>query len=237
MKKGIAISCLALLACATMLLASPKHSNVTFSPDYKRVIATGSSTHIIPNVEPPSDKKVISGNLSSYPNGTYFCCFGYTIAGTGEGFPFEVWEAIAFTPASNATVTGIKAAIGTFGGTAGFQLGLYTDDGGVPGTALKSFHISNPPTYGTCCVVDSGRDGNGIPVTGGTQYWLVAKVGPNDNDFEGGWNMNVTDQRVGEYTVASYCLGSSTYCGSNSGKWTAGTNGDPGNAYAVVGTE
>lgn len=235
MKKVIATSCLVLFACATLLLASGKKSNYTFSPDYKRVIAVNGVNHIIQNVQGPSSGTVISGNLSKYPYGTYFCCFGYTVAG-GTGFPFQVWEAVGFTPASNATVTEVEAAVGAFSGvTAGFQLALYTDNGGIPGTSLKTWQISSPPKYGDCCLVDTGKDSAGIPVTAGTLYWIVAKTNAKDASFIGGWSMNDTDERPGLYPVASWCKGSTTYCGNNSGKWISGLNGDPVNAYAVFG--
>jgi hypothetical protein len=236
-KKVIAISCLLLLVCATMLLASAKKSNYTFSPDFKKVIATQGATHVIPNVQVKSSKKTtISGDLSTYPYGTYFCCFGYTVAGGGGGFPFQAWEAVAFTPASDATVTEIEAAVGSFEtSNPGFSLSLYTDENGVPGTSLKTFHIASAPVYGDCCTVDTAKDATGIAVTAGTQYWIVASTDNKEADFEGGWAMNDTDERQEQYTVASWCKGSSTYCGSNSGKWIAGVNGDPVQAYAVLG--
>jgi hypothetical protein len=234
---AIAISCVVLLACATMLLASAKHSNVSFTSDYKHVMATGGSGHMIPNVQRASGT-VIAGNLSSYQYGTYFCCFGNTVAGGANGsFPFQVWEGVAFTPASSATVTELQVAVGSFGSTnPGFDLALYTDNGGVPGTALKSFHIASPPTYGTCCTLDTAKDSAGIAVTGGTQYWIVAKTGGSTGEFLGGWNMNDTDQRPDTYTVASWCKGPTEYCGTtDNGKWVSGENGDPVEAYSVIG--
>jgi hypothetical protein len=234
-KKGIAISCLVLLACATMLLASAKKTNVMTSADGKYAIATGGGTHIIPNAQPDTGTK-ISGVLSSYPYGTYFCCFGNTVAAGGANFPFQTWVAVGFTPASNATVTEIKASVGTFGeNSSGFELALYNDNNGVPGTQLKGFHISSPPQYGTCCTLDVGKDNAGIPVTAGTQYWVVAKTDSKDVEFLGGWAFNSTDMRPGVYPIASWCKGSTTYCGQDSGKWVSGLNGDPVPAYSVVG--
>jgi hypothetical protein len=234
-KKGIAISCLVLLACATMLLASAKKSNVAFTSDYKHVIATPGSTHIIPNVQHASGT-TISSVLSTYPYGTYFCCFGNTVAAGGANFPFQTWVAVGFTPATSATVTEIQASVGTFGeNNSGFTLALYNDNNGVPGTALKEFHISTPPTYGECCTLDTGKHASGIPVTAGTQYWIVAKTGTSDVEFLGGWAFNSTDMRPGIYNMASWCKGSSVYCGTKSGQWVAFTNGDPVPAYGVFG--
>jgi hypothetical protein len=93
---------------------------------------------------------------------------------------------------------------------------LYNDAGGIPGTAIKSVHVTTLPTYGQCCHVATANITGGVPVTAGTQYWVVVSTTAQDTDIYA-WAFNSTDMtaRLG----ASWCLGSSTYCGSNSGVW------------------
>jgi len=225
--------CLAVLALigVTALALGTKPNFITTNNGRLAIATKG------PSVITPADVRpwpTIAGNLSTYPFGTFFCCFGNTIAQEGSnGFPFTTWVAIPFTPTADTTVGRIEASVGTFGGTSEFELSLREDDNGLPGKVIKSFHITSPPTYGACCTLDVGTDKSGIPITGGTQYWIAATTTAKDV-FEGGWAFNSTDMR--SHAIASYCKGPSTYCGTtNNGKWVAGQSGDPLPAYAVQG--
>src|SRR6202789_3504959 len=88
--------CLAVLALigVTALALGSKSKFVT-SSDGRLAIATKGPSFVTPR-NPKSDAglKTIAGNLSTYPYGTYFCCFGNTIAQEGSnGFPFTTWVA------------------------------------------------------------------------------------------------------------------------------------------------
>jgi hypothetical protein len=133
--------------------------------------------------------------VKKYPNGTYFCCFGPTVAGPDNqyGVP-EQWWAEAFTPTANMTVTKVEVGIGFAIGTNSVNMGLYSDAGGLPGTVLVSRDIGNLPAFGSCCITMSLKDRSGIPVTAGTQYWVVLGTDSSDTDFLGGWNDNTPDQ-------------------------------------------
>jgi len=227
----VGLSVLMLIGVAA-LAAAGSHKGYVISNDGRTVTATKMSQSVTP-AHRDAKLQTIAGNLSTYPFGTYFCCFGNTVAQEGSGgFPFTTWVAIPFTPTADATVTRIEASVGTFGGVSEFELSIREDASGLPGKALKSFHVTTPPTYGTCCTLDVGNDKAGIALTGGTQYWIAATTTKKDV-FEGGWAFNSTDMR--SYPIASYCSGSSTYCGNNSGKWVAGQSGDPLPGYAILG--
>ena len=228
---AVCITLLALVGLAALALG-PKTGYV-FSDDGRTVTATRGPQFVTPTVRDPS-LKTIAGNLSDYPYGIFFCCFGNTIAEGGSNFPFQTWVAIPFTPSANVTVTRIEASVGAFGGiTSGFELSLRADNSGLPGKVIKSFHIAKPPQYGACCTLDVGNDKTGIALTAGTQYWIAATTTSKDTNFLGGWAFNSTDMR--SHPIASWCKGSSTYCGSNSGKWVAGMSGDPLPAFAILG--
>jgi hypothetical protein len=229
--------CLAVLALigVTALALGTKQNFITTNNGRMAIATKGPSAVTPRDINSNAGLKTIAGNLSTYPFGTFFCCFGNTIAKEGSnGFPFTAWVAIPFTPTADATVTRIEAAVGTFGGSSQFELSLFEDNNGVPGgKALKSVRFTAPPTYGACCTLDVGNDKAGIPLTAGTQYWIAATTNSKDV-FEGGWAFNSTDMR--SYPIASYCKGPSEFCGTtNNGKWVAGMSGDPLPAYAVLG--
>lgn len=133
--------------------------------------------------------------VKKYPYGTYFCCLGPTIAGPDNQYGVnEQWWAEAFTPNANATVIRIEVGVGYSVGTNSVNVGLYSDANGVPGTPLVSRDVDNLPDFGSCCITMTLKDKDGIPVTAGTQYWVVLGTDSRDTDFLGGWNYNTSDQ-------------------------------------------
>jgi hypothetical protein len=217
-------------------LALGTKQNYTTINNGRTAIATKGPSVVTPH-EPALEAglKTIAGNLSTYKYGTFFCCFGNTIAAGPPNFPFQAWEAIPFTPTADATVTRVEASVGTFGGSdaGAFQIQLRADNNNSPGDPIKTFDIATEPTYGSCCTLDVGNDKAGIAVTAGTQYWIAITTSKKQTAFAGGWAFNSTDMRSHE--VSSWCEGSSTYCGTNSGKWVVGQSGDPLPAYAILG--
>ncbi|HTV54903.1 MAG TPA: choice-of-anchor R domain-containing protein, partial [Terriglobia bacterium] len=210
---------LTLLAVATLTLKASGNNNYDFSSDGKLVRVLNPSTIINPTPHVDSKYTFIAGNLSAYPQATYFSIFGNTIAQGGANYPFQTWVAMPFTPAANATVVAAQVAVGRLGsGTSGFEVTLYNDASGVPGSVIQSVHIpgSKVTTYGTCCALDTAVFSGGIPVTAGTQYWVAATTTSSDTDIYG-WNFNTTNMSA--QPAASWCSGSTTYCGSNSGVW------------------
>jgi hypothetical protein len=191
----------------------------TFSRDLRTVRAENPPSHITPAPAIDPSVNVIAGNFSTYPNALYFSIWGNTIDQGVDGYPFQIWQAEAFTPAADAVVTEIDTSLGRqSSGTAGIELGLYADANGVPGKKIKSFHVSQLPTYGECCGISSAVDNAGIAVTAGVQYWVVVSTTAKDVDIYA-WAFNSTDMT--NHLGAERCTGSSTYCGNNSGKWVA----------------
>jgi hypothetical protein len=211
------ISCLVLLAVASLALMASRKSEFQFSQDLRTVSASKVPSYITPAPGEDANLTTIAGNFSRYPNATYFSIWGETIDQGVNGYPFQTWAGVAFTPTADATVTRIETSAGRQGGgSAGFELGLWNDVNGVPGKPIKSFHVAKLPAYGQCCSVSVVNDKAGIPVKGGTQYWIVVSTTPKDVDIYA-WAYNSTDMRA--KSVAYWCKGSSTYCGNNSGKW------------------
>jgi len=232
-KLGCFLLCLTLVMLASMTAVAADDTGITLTRDGRLAIATKAPSTITPaQVNPPA---TISGNLSDFPFGTFFCCFGNTIAGINSALGFEVWVAIPFTPAANMKVHKVEASVGYLSNTdTNFLLGVYNDASGVPGTPIKNFKAVAANQYGACCTLVTASSGAGIPVTKGTQYWLV--VSTNDKKhgaFFAGWAFNSTDMR--SHPIASWCKSTGSQCGSNNGKWVAGMSGDPLPAYTVIG--
>jgi hypothetical protein len=167
----------------------------------------------------------IFNNLAAkYPKGEYWCCTGYNITGPSQG---EQWMAAAFTPNANHTVTRIEVAVGYSQGTTnGVVLSLNRDSKGVPGKALKTWNVSNLPTFGTCCTLVVKSDRSGIPVSAGKQYWVVLSTNSNELDTVDAWNVDDTNQ-VDPATVATYP--------GTSNRWKAFQT-TPGLGFAVMGS-
>jgi len=197
------------------------------------MIALKAPSHVTPwDSNSDAALKTIGGNLSTYPFGIYFCCFGNTLAQGPPSFLFTSWVAVAFTPTADATVTRVEVPVGTYSTSdTDFLVSLDADSNGIPGTTLKKWNASTTFEYGACCVLQVENDAAGIPVKAGTQYWIAVTTN-SKHDFFGGWPFNSTDMRP--HTIAGYCKGPSQYCGTvNNGKWVAGLEVVP--AFGVFG--
>jgi hypothetical protein len=232
-KLGCSLLCLALVMLAGLTAVAADDTGVTLTRDGRLAIATKAPTTVTPaDVNPPA---TISGNLSDFPFGIFFCCFGNTIAGINSALGFEVWVAIPFTPAANMNVHKVEASVGYIvNSDTNFLLGVYNDASGVPGKPIKNFKAVAANAFGSCCTLVSESSSLGIPVTGGKQYWLVVSTDDkNHGTFFGAWAFNSTDMR--SHPIASWCKTTGNQCGANNGKWVAGTSGDPLPAYTVNG--
>ena len=105
----------------------------------------------------------------------------------------ETWLAMPFTPQKNSHATMLQAAVELFDGTNQFELALFNDDNGTPGTALATVTAAavprGPNGGAVCCELATASLGSpGIALTANTQYWVVAKTDDvNAPDFEGIW--------------------------------------------------
>ena len=138
----------------------------------------------------------------------------------------ETWLAMPFTPKQNSHATLLQAAVGLFQGTNQFQLALFNDANGLPGTALATVTVTDAPQANTCCNLATASLGTpGIALTAGKQYWVVAKTDDvNAPDFSGIWAFS--NQGI----VAVHSLQADGEPGS-------GTEGNAGGfAFAVTGT-
>jgi hypothetical protein len=98
---------------------------------------------------------------------------------------------------------------------------LYTDDNGLPGSRIHSWHLSDvPPIYNTQQRLVVIKFPVGIAVTQGTQYWVVAEATGTAVDWWmytynvslGGWAWNQGQGWTlkGPYAIAFGVFGQQT---------------------------
>jgi len=217
--RGSALCSLALIF-SIPALAVTTHRGVTTSKDGKVTVATSPASGFTPGTDVIDALLPIYNNLSTYPLGRYWCCSGWTISGPNSIVGQTYAAAMPFTPAGNATVTKLVVSVGYVTGTNGVTVTLNSDAGGLPGSALASFDLSGLPQFGSCCTLQVSN--TGVPVTGGTKYWVVVATGDDTLDTWDAWNQNDTNQT--NQPFASY----------NNGVWSPSLGILGG--FAVLGT-
>jgi hypothetical protein len=181
----------------------------TLSKDRTMTSVSQGSAHYAPP-QFPGKGNVIFGNIGTkYPKGLYFCCLGNTISGASAGVGGAFATAIQFTPAADGKVAEIDAGVGWVQGTKSVTIGLYDDNGGVPGSVIASGAATALGGFGDCCTMASVQLKK-ASVTGGTPYWVVVTASGNTWDA---WSLNSTDQ-VDIVTAA--------YSSDGGASWTAG---------------
>ena len=137
----------------------------------------------------PAGLKVIYSNLG-HGDQAYSSFAGVGIVGKDAGQPLPQWVGIAFTPKTDSVVQVVRVGAGYVSGTNQVAILLDEDDHNTPGHKLHAWAVSNLPEFGTCCVLQTKGDADGIAVKGGTQYWVVLRTLPQGSDTYGVWNDN-----------------------------------------------
>lgn len=184
------------------LAAAGRKNGIVLSADHRTSIATHPSGHVVPPPDAPALTEIV-GNLSRYPYGVYFCCYGETISGPNSQIGETFWAAIPFTPSTNVTATKLSTSVGYVTGANSVALSLNADNNNLPGTVLATADASNLGTFGDCCTLASvGGGTKGIALTAGTQYWVVVYTDNNSATSWDAWALNSTDMR--DYPFAFY---------------------------------
>jgi hypothetical protein len=171
--------CLAFVAFACASLAA----------QVPQIVLTQRSPNIQPANGPEAGLTKIYSNLGSKTD-AYDDGISYQISGPSNPLFGKGYLAMPFTPAQNSTVKEVLIALGYLGGGLnGGTIGLVTDENGAPGTTpLRTWTASNFPHEGTCCPLVELKDAAGIPLEGGTQYWIVAGLSPGTEEGQYQWN-------------------------------------------------
>lgn len=218
------VSSVLLLIGVAALATAGRKNGIVVSNNGRTVIATHPANRVIPRAQVPSGASLIAGNLSTYPYGVYFCCYGDTISGPDSALGATYWDAIPFTPTANITATEVQASVGYVEGVNGVALSINADNNGVPGAALGSVDVTGLGDFGDCCTLaQANGHSRGVALTGGTQYWFVVSTDTNTQNTFDAWAFNSTDMR--DHPFAFYS--------SSNGGWTATEGILPG--YAIYG--
>jgi hypothetical protein len=145
----------------------------------------------------PAGSQVIFSNFGP-PGNAYESSIGWTVSAAGSAVGSFLANANAFTPAVNSQITRIDIALSHFLGTNNATIQLAPDNGGVPGTPIRSWLVAGQPAFGTCCAVTTIDVSPLVPVAAGKRYWLIAKPGPNAlNDTWDAWNWTYNGAQTG----------------------------------------
>jgi hypothetical protein len=155
-------------ACANLAAQAPQ-------------IALSQRSQIIkPANGPDAGLKTIHSNLGSKTD-AFDDGISWNITGPGNQHWGVGYLAMPFTPKANSTATEVLIALGYIGGgTNGGTISIFSDADGVPGKSLQTWAALNFPSEGSCCQLVTFKNSVGIPLQGGTQYWIVAATGSED---------------------------------------------------------
>ena len=172
MIKYVTIACMTASLLGTSCLADAKYGVIT-SQDKTMTYSMRRNVPIIPYYVIRKKMPIIFSNIATkYPKSLFYAPDGLTISGP-DTITGTIETAVAFTPAANATVSEIDAAVGNILGTNGVVISIYSDASNSPGSSLGDFSVSNLPVFGSCCELATVKVKTGIALTAGTQYWLV----------------------------------------------------------------
>lgn len=150
--------------------------------------------------ERPSDGlATIYSNLGT-GDSVYHCCTALTSSGPSSPLGETVEVANAFTPAADAAISRVQVALGYALGTKAISVSIRSDNNGVPGAVVKQWSPPDFPSLGQCCTLVTKDFSAGIPVIGGTQYWLVVRQSVASADAWNGWNLN-TNNSSGPFAI------------------------------------
>lgn len=188
-----ALAVVGLISIATLSLraASPGENQVIRFKGKKVNWAWATTrSEVVRRVDPnPEHRAVIFSNLG--PMGHLY---EDTVASEVSGPDTtrqQQWLAMPFTANFDAEVTRIAVGIEHGSGPNSFVLSLNADGGGLaPGNPLHTWHVNDAPSFGTCCILDVVKDGDGIRVRKGKQYWVVATTNEDERTTLMDWDLS-----------------------------------------------
>ncbi len=161
---------------------------------------------------------VIFSSLDPSPNDRYNTFF-VGVAGKDAVDQPETSNAVLFSPKVDVWAKELLAALEYDSGTELVNLGIYSNnaDTGSVGTLLPGGQgsITQLPDFGTCCdLATVTLAGEGVLLTAGTKYWLVASPDDvNGSTFSGVWRLS--NRAIDAQLVAGFPWG------INPGQWPA----------------
>ena len=214
LKMGVHMIRKTLLTTAAAVLATSvayAGPNVTISKDNKMVSVPAGKAGTVGSWVPGGE--AYSNFAKKYPNGLYFCCYGYTLSGPSSFFGAAYATATQWTQAADADVTKLSAAVGYVSGDHTATLTLHSDSGSdTPGAKLGSRTGTTPEFFGGCCGVLTVKLKKPVHLSAGQKYWISITTG--------GANFNAapfsTIDQVNPHNGAGSSNGGTTWSGFQS---------------------
>lgn len=193
MKRALLLVCLFTFGTLTLLAQSGKVPRAAHTTEKSRI-------HVAPQAAPAGLIKIFS-NLGPNQFNIYVGNEGWYVTGpnavivdasAAAAATAQQFVGMPFIPNSNAQVSLVRLAL-QYNGTGGelFYVSIYGDSGGSPGTQLAGpVTLTHLPLFGTCCALASVHFDPPLPVTGETQYWVVASTptAGKGSDSSGTWD-------------------------------------------------
>jgi len=178
----------------------------TTTDDGERTVTISLSNVVVAAEQSHAKRKTLFSNFSDYTYATYFCCSGTSISGPNAQHGFGTfWVALPLTPKLNVTLTQVEAPFFTLSGAPSIAVWLAADANGLPGDTISGpVDVSLPPGFFGCCALSTARFAS-VPLTKGTQYWIVIGTDSNSMDSNDVWLLNTTDMR--HHPIATYSNG------------------------------
>jgi hypothetical protein len=126
------------------------------------------------------------------------CCGGYQVAGASEG---SEAEAEAFVPGSAAVLGSVSVEVDPevgFGGDPYFDVLLYSNASGLPGSLIATLGTDLTAPSGGALVPASGAS---VALSAGTEYWVV--LTPYDSLSQLIWEAGGTVAPVNAFTTST----------------------------------
>jgi hypothetical protein len=161
------------------------------------------SDRVVPNsaINSPDAPTTIFNNFTTDPAALYDAINGgYYVGGpTNPVLGASPWVALPFaTKAQAVHAKTLSTAIGYDSGGMQVRLRIFTDAGGVPGTAVGGGTTTTIPPWGVCCATTTVNvAGAGVALLANTKYWLVADNTSGAQDFLGVWQASLVNDTIG----------------------------------------
>jgi len=144
----------------------------------------------VPPQEVPEGMTEIYSSLGTDPKNLYNWLATWLVSGPNSILGLSDFIAMPFTPTSNAHVFEVRTAIlWDKSGADQVNLSIHEDSKGHPGKLLAGPVTVTDVPHVHCCQLAVADFSSGVPVNGGTQYWIVADTPTTGqgSDFYGEW--------------------------------------------------
>ena len=111
------------------------------------------------------------------------------VAGSSSSLGASYVQANLFQTVAGGSVSQIDLGVTNFSGSNEFEVSIWTDSGGMPGTMVGGYW-GVTTAASTCCILTTIPGISGVTLAPGTDYFMeLGPVSPNDNSFNiGAWN-------------------------------------------------